>query len=128
MAGAALAFSPVEPWPEPVDGADLLGEIGRSIRRYVVLAAEAAIAMALWIVHTFALDAAQITALLAILWPTKRCGKSTLLKLLGALVCKPITAANLTAAGLFPGIEAYAPTLLVDEADSLPPGSSSGTA
>src|SRR3982751_3498019 len=48
MAGAALAFSPVEPWPEPVDGADLLGEIERSILRYVVLAAEAAIAMALW--------------------------------------------------------------------------------
>jgi hypothetical protein len=32
MAGAALAFSPVEPWPEPVDGADLLGEIERSVR------------------------------------------------------------------------------------------------
>jgi hypothetical protein len=116
--GAALAFSPTEPWPEPVRGPDLLDEIETCIRRYVVLPREAAVAMTLWIVHTFALEVAQITPRLAILSPTKRCGKSTLLKLLAALVCKAIAAANLTAASLFRGIEAYAPTLLVDEADT----------
>jgi hypothetical protein len=41
-----------------------------------------------------------------------------MLKLLGALVSRPLAAANLTAAGLFRGIEAYEPTLLVDEADT----------
>jgi hypothetical protein len=42
-----------------------------------------------------------------------------MLKLLGTLVRKPLGTANLTAAALFRGIEAYEPTLLVDEAVSV---------
>jgi hypothetical protein len=117
-AGGAVLFPQLQPWATPVYGPDILNELEDVIRCFVVLSSEAAIAVALWILHTHAVDAAQITPRLAILSPTKRCGKSTMLKLLGTLVRKPLTAANLTAAALFRGIEAYEPTLLVDEADT----------
>jgi putative DNA primase/helicase len=117
-AGSPVLFAAIEPWPSIVIGADLLNEIECVVRRYVVLPAEAAVVVALWVLHTHAIEAAQITPRLAIVSPTKRCGKSTMLKLLGALVRRPLAAANLTAAGLFRGIEAYEPTLLVDEADT----------
>ena len=41
-----------------------------------------------------------------------------MLKLLGALACKPLAAASLTPAVLYRVVEAYAPTILVDEADT----------
>jgi hypothetical protein len=105
-------------WEQPVSGAALLEELTASIRRYVVLPSAAADAIALWIVHTHALDAAQITPRLAILSPEKRCGKTTVLKLLFRLVRRPLPTTNVTAAALFRTIEKYQPTLLVDEADT----------
>jgi hypothetical protein len=74
--------------------------------------------IALWILHTHAFDAAQITPRLAIVSPEKRCGRSTVLELLSALVRRPLEAASITTAVLFRSIESHGPTLLVDEADS----------
>ena len=101
-----------------MDGAGLLVEIEAAISAHAVLPEGAAVAMALWILHSYSLDAAAITPRLAIVSPTKRCGKTTVLKLLGALACKPLAAASLTPAVLYRVIEAYAPTILVDEADT----------
>src|SRR5439155_9748838 len=50
--------------------------------------------------------------------PEKGCGKSTLLDVLSRLVPKPRGASGITAAALFRVIDAYCPTLLLDEADS----------
>ncbi len=116
--GTAMLFVDPEPWPSPVDGASLLEEICRTVTRHVVLPSHSAVAVALWILHTHALEAAQITPRLAVVSPEKRCGKSTLLKLLAALVWRPLPAANITAAVLFRAIETLGPTLLVDEADT----------
>ena len=116
--GSAMLFKEPLPWTEPVDTAQLLDEILQVIVSYVVLLASNAVAIAVWILHTHALDAAQISPRLAIISPEKRCGKSTLLKLLGALVRRPLEATNITAAVLFRSIEAHRPTLLVDEADT----------
>ena len=119
MQGQAVDLTDPEPWPEPVDGAALLDELVATIRRYVVLPSEHhARAIALWVLHTHSIDAAQVTPRLAITSPTKRCGKSTLLAVLGALVRRPLPAANITPAALFRGIERYTPTLLVDEGDT----------
>jgi hypothetical protein len=107
-----------EPWPELVDGASLIIDLETAINTHAVLPDGAAVAMALWIVHTYCLGAAAITPRLAIVSPTKRCGKTTVLKLLGALACKPLAAANLTPAVLYRVVEAYSPTILVDEADT----------
>lgn len=117
-AGSDLLLAAPERWAEQVDGTALLTEIEATIAAHAVLPDGAAVAMALWIVHTYCLEAATITPRLAIVSPTKRCGKTTVLKLLGALTRKPLAAATLTPAVLYRVVEAYAPTILVDEADT----------
>jgi putative DNA primase/helicase len=116
--GRRIEIADIVPWPEPVDGAALIDEVAGAIRRYVVLDLASADATALWTVHTHALDAAYVSPRLEITSPEKRCGKSTLLTVLGALVARPQPAANITTATLFRAIEAAQPTLLVDEADT----------
>ena len=74
--------------------------------------------MALWIVHAHAHDSAVISPILAITSPTPECGKTTLLRLLNATVPRPLPTDNITLAAVFGTIEAWRPTLLVDEADT----------
>lgn len=116
--GRPLEIADIEPWPDPVDGATLLGELAQTIRRYVVLDPAGAYAEALWAVHTHAIEVAHVSPRLAITSPEKRCGKTTNLNLLGAFVARPLPTANMTTATLFRVIEAARPTLLVDEADT----------
>ena len=116
--GNPIAVVEIEPWPEPVDGAELLNATYATIRRYVVLEPAQAYALALWIIHTHAIDTATISPRLAITSPEKRCGKTTLLHLLSALVARPKSAANVTTAILFRVIDTFHPTLLIDEADT----------
>ncbi len=118
MQGQAVVLAEAKPWEEPVEGAALLDELVGAIRRHIVIPEHAAHAMALWIVHSHALEPAQITPRLAILSPEKRCGKTTVLKVLGRLVRRPLSTTNVTAAALFRTIEKFQPTLLVDEADT----------
>lgn len=116
--GSRLALSDPEPWPDPVDGAVLLGELVRTFTRYVALPEGAATALALWVLHAHAHNAAAVSPILAITSPEKRCGKTTLLHVLGALVPRPLPASNITPAALFRAVERFGPTLLVDEADT----------
>jgi putative DNA primase/helicase len=117
-AGVALGFDDIEPWPEVVDGISLLDQLARAVRRHLVLEPAAVDAIALWIVHTHAIDAGNVSPRLAITSPEKRSGKTTLLYLLSALVARPLTTANLTAASFFRAIDAMQPTVLIDEADT----------
>lgn len=114
---AFLLPSP-EPWPEPVSGADLLTALAAEVRRYVVMEEGCPEAVALWTVHAHALDAFPISPRLAITSAEKRSGKTTLLDVLGCLVPRPLPTANATAPAIFRTIEAYRPTLLIDEADT----------
>jgi len=116
--GGGLQLPEPEPWPEPVDGAQLLGDMVAVLHRYLALPEGAAEAMSLWVLHSHCLDAAQISPRLAFTSPTKRCGKSTALSLLTYLVPRPLPVANITPAAVFRTVEAAHPTLLVDEADS----------
>jgi hypothetical protein len=74
--------------------------------------------LALWIVHTHAFEASSITPRLFITSPEKRCGKTTLLRVIQALVPKPLLASNITAAAIFRTVEIARPTLLIDEGDT----------
>lgn len=116
--GRSLKLRVSPPADEPVDGAELLDAIEETIRRFVVLPDGAAEAIALWVVHSYALDAFFISPILAILSAVKRCGKTTLLEILAALVPAPLPASNISAAAVYRSIEKYHPTLLVDEGDS----------
>src|SRR5689334_3058352 len=100
-----------DPWPEPVNGAEFLTSIADAVRAYIVAEPAAADAVALWAVHTHALDAFAITPRLAVTAAEKRSGKTTLLDLLGCIVARPLSTANATAPAIFRTIESLAPTL-----------------
>jgi putative DNA primase/helicase len=116
--GEELTLDEPEPWPDPVDGAELLNELVEIILRYLVLPDGAAEAMALWVVHAHTIETAEITPRLAFLSPVKRCGKTQALNILYKLACRPILAASITPASVYRAVEAVKPTLLVDEADT----------
>jgi putative DNA primase/helicase len=116
--GRIMKITKPEPWPEPVEGVALLDDLEAAIKRYVVLTEAAARAVALWALHTYVFEAFDVTPRLAITSPEMRCGKSTLLRVIGALVNKPMSAANITAPAMFRTIEACRPCLLIDEADT----------
>jgi putative DNA primase/helicase len=116
--GHAISFSEPEPWPEPVDGPELLDEMAKAIRRHVVLPEHACDASALWVAHTYLLDRFLVSPRLGVRSPTKGCGKTLLLDVLGRLVLRPLPAANVTSSAIFRVIEGHCPTLLVDEADT----------
>ncbi len=75
-AGSDLLLAMPQPWAEQVDGVTLVAEIESAIAAHAMLPEGAAVAMALWIIHTYCLGAAAITPRLAIVSPTKRCGKT----------------------------------------------------
>jgi hypothetical protein len=111
-------FAEVVPWHEAIQPAELLHDINRTICRFIVCQPETAHAATLWIAMTWFIDAVHIAPLAVITAPEKRCGKSQLLFLLGRLVNRPLPASNITPAALFRSIDAWQPTLLIDEADA----------
>lgn len=117
-AGRIVAFQPVEPYPHPVNGEALLDRLAVTVLRFVALPRGIADVIAVWILHTYCLTAACISPILAIVSPEKRCGKTTLLTLLGALVPRSLVASNVTSSALFRAVEQFSPTLLIDEADT----------
>jgi hypothetical protein len=121
-AGRPIAFPELEPWPEPVDGAALLDELVEAIGGHVVMLDHFSHTGALWVLHTHLIDKLSITPRLAIYSPTKRCGKTTLLDVLGRLVRRPKMAADISPSAIFRVVEAHRPTLLIDEADTFLPG------
>ncbi len=121
--GQKLFLANPEPWENPVNGVELLDAITVLIRRFVILPPEAAQAVALWILHAWTLDAFDLSALLGVTSPTKRCGKTLLLEIVGHLAPRAVSASNITAPALFRIVEKYSPTLLVDEADTFLAGS-----
>jgi len=116
--GQVMGLEPPDPWPKPVDGEALLAGLTLAFSRFVALPDGAAAALALWVMHAHAHAAAAVSPLLALTSPEKRCGKTTTLTVLGALVPKPLPASNITPAALFRAVEHFSPTLLVDEADT----------
>jgi hypothetical protein len=104
----------------PTFGGLLLDDVVRFVRRFVVLDENQADALALWIAHTHAVDAADATPYLTITSPEKRCGKSLLLlDVFPPLVREPLPTASISDAALFRAIEKYKPTLLLDEIDAV---------
>jgi putative DNA primase/helicase len=105
-------------WPTLVDGEDLFDELVKTFTRYSVLPKGSAEALALWTLLTYCYDYFRILPILLISSPEKRCGKSTTMGTLTSLCYRVISASNITPAVLFRSVEAYKPTLLIDEADT----------
>ena len=115
---AVLPHWKVEPSAEPVDGAALLNNLRQIFRRYVVLPTGADIVLSLWVLHAWTMDAGDISPLMVLVSPTKRCGKTSVLILIYFLTPRSELSSNITAPALFRYIEDVRPTLLIDEADS----------
>jgi putative DNA primase/helicase len=115
---SAIDCENVEPWEYPIDPPQLLTDVSAVVKRFIVCQQETADAVALWAAMTWFMDVVQIAPLAVITAPEKRCGKSQLLFLLGKLSCRPLTASNISSAALFRAIDAWKPTLLIDEADA----------
>lgn len=111
-------FSPVEPYNDFVDGAVLLDEIARIIRKYIICDPETVTAATLWIAFTWFIDRVQVAPIAMITAPEMQCGKTQLLTLIAKLVYRALMASNISPAAIFRVIEAHGPTLLIDEADS----------
>ena len=120
LQGSAIHFDAVEPWSEPVNGADVLSAISNEISRYMVLPSYAAQSLALWVAHTYAYDCFQWTPKIGIISPEKQCGKSSLIAILMPLVPKALATDSISTAALFRVISEHHPTLFMDEADGYP--------
>jgi len=115
---SGLMLADVEPWEEPVDGAEVFDLMRSTFTRFLVLFDHAEIALTLWVMHAHAHSASMISPILCVNSAEKGSGKTTLLDVIGALVPRVLSVANTTVAAVFRAIEAFAPTLLIDEADS----------
>ena len=109
----------VEPWPDPVNGKELLDALEQLIGRFVVMSNWARVAVALWVVHTYAWLLRRVATYVGVESPEKRCGKTTLLTVLCELVNRPVLASNISSPAFFRVIEEKKPTLLIDEADTV---------
>jgi hypothetical protein len=104
----------------PIDLAALLDDVHDYLLRYVVFTAPAqAVACALWVAHTHAFDAAEVTPYLHASSPEKRSGKSKLLDVLQEVAAHPWRCVEPSTSALYRKVEAQRPTLLLDEVDAI---------
>ncbi len=113
-----LDLNDPEPWPEPVNGVELLDAIERELQNYIVVPDVCRTAASLWVLMTWLADIAYLLPLLVISSPQKRCGKSNLLILLRKMTRRGLMASNISPSAVYRVVEMYHPTLLLDEADA----------
>ncbi|QES13000.1 hypothetical protein DEJ45_11680 [Streptomyces venezuelae] len=102
------------------DGTVVLDDLRAAIGRYVVLPSEEALtAVTLWVAASHIQPALQHAPRLAVVGPTKGCGKSRVLDVLHETVHKPMMTVNTSPAVVFRIIGEDPPTLLVDEANTI---------
>jgi hypothetical protein len=115
--GRAVKIIDPLPYPEPVDGDRLATTLAAAIKTYVVLADAAADAIALWVLHTWTVNAFTMSPRLAVTSPTKGCGKTTVLRLLVHIARRAKRAGSISPAALFRAVEQFQPTVLLDETE-----------
>jgi hypothetical protein len=101
-----------------LSSAEMLDGLVAFIRRFVALSHVQAVMVALWVVHTHAIDAADCTPYLHIRSAEKRSGKTRLLEVLAPLVARPWFTGRVSAAVLVRKTANEQPSLLLDESDA----------
>ena len=110
-----------EPWPEPVNIAVVLQDLGDKFSRYVVMQKHQLIAAQLWTAHTWLYDY-QVpihSPILAATSAEPNSGKSTLVVAVGR--ASPRFSLNIEPTGptLYRYVDATKPTIVIQEADDL---------
>jgi hypothetical protein len=117
---ADIADGETEVTSPPLELPEILEEVQGFLSRYIVFSnAAQATAVALWVAHTWVIEAFDFTPYLQISSPAKRCGKSRVFDCLKLLCAKPWATVSLTEAVMFRKIEHEEPTLLLDEVDAI---------
>lgn len=102
------------------DTGALLNRVAEFVERFVSFKSwSQVVAVTLWVLHTYVVDAADVTPYLAVTSAEKRSGKTRLLETLEVLVRRPALVAHISSAALYRTIEVEAPTLLFDETDAI---------
>ena len=114
--GRPVEWNDPEPWPEPVDGAELLDALAALLERYASLPDGGAVAVALWALYTWCFRAFAVAPNLMITAPERESGKTRVMELLSWIVPRAKPASDASAAAIIRGIERDGPTLLFDEA------------
>jgi hypothetical protein len=114
-----LGIPDTEPWPDTVNGLSLFDEVDALLRRHVVFqkAGDPHVITA-WTVGTYLYEVFNIFPRLGITSPDSQCGKTTVLDILNRLARRPLMTSNLSTSSAFRAVEAWRPTLLVDEMDT----------
>ncbi len=113
-----LPFPEVEPYPDPINPAQLFDEVSDTILRFVVMEKDQADAAALWTAHTHVIDDVENSPLALIDSPEKACAKTLFQEILWLMSHRPLPAANASLSALFRAVELWRPTLFIDEADT----------
>lgn len=108
----------IEPWSEQVNGLEIANNINNKLKNHIVLSNDQSIVITLWVFGSYCFEAFSIFPKLLITSPEKRCGKSTVMRVLYYLSNQSLLVSNITPAAIFRGIELWQPTLLIDEADT----------
>ena len=111
---SAMTERPIRPL------ADLLSDVCAYLQRYVVLPGEDDCrAIALWIAHTHLFAQFDVSPYLSVSSAEKQSGKTRLAELIKLLVPRPWLVVTPSEAVLYRKIEQEAPTLLLDEVDTI---------
>jgi putative DNA primase/helicase len=115
--GQPLKPDDIMPWPDPIEGDRAASSLSIAFQKYMRISRAQADVCAFWVLLSWTIDKFSHAPRLCITSPTKGCGKTTLLTLLGKLCRRPVIAGSITGPGLFRVIELMHPTLLLDESE-----------
>lgn len=108
-----------EPYAEPITDITIVADqIYQILDDHIACNHAVKVAATLWTLMTWFIPASHIAPIAWINAPEKRCGKSTLLKLMSRMSKRPLPTSNITGSALFRSIEQYKPTLFIDEIDT----------
>ena len=122
LPGQSVTFSRVDPWPDPVDGAELLSEISDTFAHYVRVTKSERDVLALGVVHGHAWNLFDIMPIFALTSPQPRSGKTRLMRLMARTAPKALLIGGSTAAFLTRAIDLAHPNIFADEYDTIMKG------
>jgi putative DNA primase/helicase len=117
LQGNVVQLRDVEPWPEEVNGAEILDAISHRFEHYVVLPQGAADMLSLWCAHTYTYKVFQVSPRVHASSPTHNCGKSTLRDCASLFCQRAVRTDNMSTAVMFRLVSGQSPTVLADECD-----------
>ena len=114
--GRPVEYDDPDPWPDPVDGAEVLNAYETLFDEYAVTPEGGAAAASVWALFAWVFRAFGVCPNLMISAPERGSGKTTLTGLLSWMVPRANPVSDASAAAIYRGIARDRPTLLFDEA------------